>query len=549
MLLWAIPPAQAGSAPEFGARTQKYIDGLVSSLEARSASPQPITVGEAVLAAVANNPGIAARAYVPQAQREGTFAAAAAYEPKVSVELGYSDRKIPTTNFLDGVTGVRKDDEYIANLGISKLLRIGTSVDLAWNNQRRTTNSANESAVPRFDPTLGITVAQPLLRDFGGLTARTAVSLAHNQSAQAAAEYEAALSRFVESVVNRYWAYTLADAELEVARRSLRLANELVAAAEKRVAIGTAPPVSAQEARADAAAREEETIAAESALDTAARTLQYTIMAGTDNGGTPLALKPNQRHEVATIDTARGTRLRIAVEKRADIRAARLAVERAKIDRRLSRNRLLPSLDLVGNYDLVGLGGKLKTTPAASALLSEGFDGLPRQLSDDERGAYGEALDSLLSGDFFRYRVGLQLEVPLFNADAKSRYTRSTIDLSRVEAELRQTVADVALEIEKAAGEVEAARKRVVAARLARELAEENLRNQRRRYDVGLVTTTDVLTFQKKLTTAMAAEARATTDHANAVAALHRADGTLLETYGISVEFEDRAGLPWWAKF
>ncbi len=554
-------PAQAGGADSFDSRTQHYIDGLVSSLEARSAKPQPITLSEAVLAAVANNPGIAAKARVPQAEREGVFTAAAAYEPKVSVELGYSDRKIPTTNSLDGVngrrSGVRKDDEYIANLGISKLLRSGTSVDLAWNNQRRTTNSDFEDAVPRFDPTLGITVSQPLLRDFGGFSARTAVSLARNQSGRSAAEYEASLSSFVASVVDQYWAYTLAEAELEVARRSLRLANELAEAARKRVAIGTVPPVAAQEAHADAAAREEEMIAAENTLDSARRTLQYTIMAGAvggavggaTSGAAPLAIKPSDRHQVAEIDTARGQRLLTAIEKRAEIREARLAVDNAKIAKRLSRNRLLPSLDLVGNYDLVGLGGKRNTDPAPSVVINENLNSRPSQLADSESGAYGDALDSLLSGDFFRYRVRLQLEVPLFNADAKSRYARSTIELSRVEETLRQTVADVALEIDKAAGEVEAAEKRVFAARLARELAEENLHDQSRRYDVGLVTTTDVLTFQKKLTSAMATEARAITDHANAVTALRRAEGTLLESYGISVEFEDSPGLPWWAKF
>jgi outer membrane protein TolC len=84
---------------------------------------------------------------------------------------------------------------------------------------------------------------------------------------------------------------------------------------------------------------------------------------------------------------------------------------------------------------------------------------------------------------------------------------------------------------------------------LARELAEQNLNDQKKRYEVGIVTTTDILDFQEKATNAMATEARAIADHATAIAELQRAEGSLLPHYGIRVEFADRPGKEWWSRF
>ncbi|MFQ5351997.1 MAG: TolC family protein, partial [Candidatus Binatia bacterium] len=96
---------------------------------------------------------------------------------------------------------------------------------------------------------------------------------------------------------------------------------------------------------------------------------------------------------------------------------------------------------------------------------------------------------------------------------------------------------------------VESSFKRVGASRLARELAAENLANQQRRYQVGKLTTTDVLDFQQKLASAMAVEQRALNDHARATIRLQRATGILLDRFNIEVEAAETATLPWWARF
>ena len=540
-------PSRAEDATAAGEATNAYVEGLIRSLDTKAPEARHISLAEAVVASVANNPGILADRRTPEATSYEVLKAESVYEPKILIDFYYENREVPTSDLLAGVDdpvdgeNALKGDDYVAEATLTKLLRTGTRVNLTWDSIRRTTNSGFEALSPRFDPTLGIGVAQPLLRDFGGYSARTTVALAENTTLQSAAEYESELVGFVLDVINAYWSPTLAEAELQSKERSFELASELAEEAEARVKIGTLPPVAAREAASDAASREEEVISARNDLELAARELQYKVMFGTEGGGAPISIRPGDIHEVAAVPVESGAILRTAVARRPEVRVAQLDIESAKLTTKLNRNLLLPSLDLFGRYEWVGLGG----------LQNSDFDsgGVDISSSSSEWDAYEDSFDVLTSGDFFRYRVGVELEVPLSNAEARSRYTRATIELKRAEEDMKQVVSDIALEIQQAAGNVASGYKRVQAAKLARELADDNVHDQQRRYEVGIVTTTDILDFQEKATNAMASEARAIADHAIALARLKQAEGTLLDEFGIRVAFEDKPGKEWWSRF
>jgi len=107
-----------------------------------------------------------------------------------------------------------------------------------------------------------------------------------------------------------------------------------------------------------------------------------------------------------------------------------------------------------------------------------------------------------------------------------------------VTLEARQTVSDVIT-----------TRQRIDTSRVARELAEENLRNQEKRHEVGMATTKDLLDFQTRLTTARFAEVQAKIDHVIAVARWRRARGDLLTYYQIVVDRPGSHSPPWFPRF
>ena len=192
----------------------------------------------------------------------------------------------------------------------------------------------------------------------------------------------------------------------------------------------------------------------------------------------------------------------------------------------------MPRLDLRAGAGLTGIAGDLK---------SGAVNPFP--------GSYGTSLERLGGGDYYNYSVGIVLQMPLGNGQAKSKFSQARIELDQERARQRDLARQITLEVERAVAEVESGFKRIQTTRQGRELAAENLRSQEKRFQVGLLTQKDVIDFQSKFIDAEGAELRAQTDYNNAIARLRFAEGTLLESYNVKVEGVKKEPDPWWAKF
>src|SRR5437899_12984253 len=142
----------------------------------------------------------------------------------------------------------------------------------------------------------------------------------------------------------------------------------------------------------------------------------------------------------------------------------------------------------------------------------------------------------MLTNDFSAYSFGLRFQVPLSNALARSQYTASRIARSEAELNHRQLLSNVTLEVRQAVADLVSSRQRIDTTRVARELAEEKLRTQQKRHEVGMATTKDLLDFQTRLTSARGAEVQAKIDYAIALERWRRARGQLLGYYQVVVE-------------
>src|SRR5262249_28276536 len=148
----------------------------------------------------------------------------------------------------------------------------------------------------------------------------------------------------------------------------------------------------------------------------------------------------------------------------------------------------------------------------------------PSSFAGSRTDAYGTRAQhgGLLSGDFNTYSFGVRFTVPFDNAAAQSAHSRSQIELDQAELNHRQLLSDVTLEVRQAVPDLLSSRQRIDSARVASNLAEENLRNQEKRHDVGMATTKDLLDFQTRLTEARLAEVTAKYQYNIAVAEWRR---------------------------
>jgi len=552
---------------------EQWRPGVAESAAVRVPTPitrdeavERVTLKEAIGLALQNNPGIAAQRLEPTRQAEGILQAQAQYDPSLSGELDYSRAVTPNASVLGGTLTSVVEDRY-ANLHLFKLLRSGTQIMIDSLNDRFDSNSRFIQLRPQYKPQLNFSLVQPLLQSFGWDFSYLVVRVAERTADAAVYQYEANLANFLEQVIDAYWAVVGARENVEVDREAKQLADRTVDENQARVRVGLLPPVSVLEAQADAASRQSDLIAAENRLAVARQTLAQLVYYRPADTFVPRTLEPSETAEPEEVSVDLDETLTVALAARPEIQASARGVTVQQLNEKIAGNALLPVLNMVGSYGVNGLSGTNRAavfgstttfslTPIAGARCvslapNQGFLCTVPGLTPPSpfAGSASEAYDRMASNDFSAYSFGLRLQVPLSNALARSQYTASRIARSEAELNHRQLLSNVTLEVRQAVADLVSSRQRIDTTRVARELAEENLRNQQKRHEVGMATTKDLLDFQTRLTTARGAEVQAKIDYAIAVARWRRARGQLLAYYQVVVEHPGRHSAPWFARF
>jgi outer membrane protein TolC len=498
---------------------------------------QRVSLKDAIALALEHNPGIAARRLEPTRQVEGILGAQSKFDPSLNSELNYGRSELPNATLLAGALTSVVEEKY-ANLHLTKLLRTGTQFSLDFLNDRYDSNSTFYTLRPEYKPHFGFSVTQPLLRNFGWDFSYLVVRVAEQTADAAFYQYEANLADFVLQVVVAYWNVVNAREQLEVQRESKGLADKTVEENQARVKVGLLPPVAVLEAQADAAQREEQVIAAENTLQVARAQLSQLAYYSPSGDFVPRTLEPVEGAEPEQVDVEPEATLRAALDQRPEVLASAKGIRVQELNEKIAGNALLPQLDAVGTYGYDGLSGQC-VHPIVNGVRTPGCNPFAGSLSN----AYASLPDSR------SYSFGVRIQVPIANAAAESQFVQSRISREQAELDHRNLLSQVTLDVRQSIADVVSGRKRIESSRVAVRLAEENLRNQEKRHEVGMATTKDLLDFQSRLTTARGTEVQAKTDYAIAVSRWRRAQGALLREFQIVVDRGSKLPAPWFAKF
>ncbi|HSP61735.1 MAG TPA: TolC family protein, partial [Pyrinomonadaceae bacterium] len=211
---------------------------------------------------------------------------------------------------------------------------------------------------------------------------------------------------------------------------------------------------------------------------------------------------------------------------------ARLSLQKEinGLDLRYFRNQTKPQVDLVGAYTNTGLAGK-NLLPACPPPVLGAACVQPTYI-----GGFGQDLSNLGSFGTREINVGVAISIPLRGRTAKANLAIAEIQRSQLDASYRSQDQSVEMDVRNAAQAVDTAQKRVVASRLARESAEQQLDGEQKLYDVGRSTTFLLLQRQNELTAARTNEIQAQTDYNKALADLQRATSATLRINNVVVQ-------------
>jgi outer membrane protein TolC len=503
-ILALLPPSAALAAdalPEIQLRLRlaQVPPGAPPPASPTAPGVMALSLREGIALALTNNLDVAVEGYNPRIREQELIQERAVFDPSALLEVQRIDNQTPA-NFSLGGGGV---DVWDFNTGVRQRLPTGGTYELRLNNEYANTIIRD---LDGFSSRVVLSLSQPLLRNLGFDVNLTNIRIATNNQSISREQLRLRVSDVVTQVQNAYFDLIFALENLEVRRRSLRLAQELVALNRSRVRAGVAAPVEVTQAEAQEAARLQDVILAEKAVRDAEDALKVVLNLPATSATWDTIIQPVDAATFQAVTVSQEEAVRTALDNRYEMRSAKLDIDNRDLTVRLTRNQLLPDLALTGTLGLGGFGS-----------------------------SYGSAVNEALSTEFTSYTIGLQLTVPIGNRAAQAGYIRSKLLSDQAKISLRQLELLITQQVREAVRRVEADARRVEANRAARVLAEEQLRVEQRRLEAGVTTTFNVLSFQRDLAEAQANEIRAITDYNKSLANLDQARGVVLERYNIEL--------------
>jgi outer membrane protein TolC len=469
-----------------------------------------LSLREAVLLALKNNLDIAIANYNPKITAESVVIQKAVFDPVASLTVDANKSVTPSISpFLSGARISQVENQDV-NASLTQSLPIGGSYTFSLTNNRQDTNSAraqpgppNFGINPSYTTVLTLSITQNLLKNFGPDVNTAPIKIARNNQAISVTQLRQQANQVITSVHSAYWSLVFAIENLEVQKRSLRLARELEDLNKARVRAGVAAPVEVTQAEAQAAAQVQNVILAEKAIKDAEDQLKLIINIPDGEKIWARSIIPADEppFEVAPVNA--DAFIQEALEKRPEYAAAKLTLQNSDLNLRVARNQLLPSLQFQGG---VGLNG----------------------LNEVDKGL-GSDYGQLTSGDFYSWSAALVLTYPLGNRSARSAFVQARLTDDQARTSLLNLKRQIVSQVREAVRRIEADVRRVEATRAARALAEEQLRVEQKRLQAGVTTTFNVLSFQRDLAAAQANEIQAITTYNQDLANLELQKGTVLE--------------------
>ncbi len=395
----------------------------------------------------------------------------------------------------------------LADLGVQVPLRTGGTVQFDLSDSRNNDLTGDPNFYPTFDNRLTVSLSQPLLRNAGRWANTHSIRLAgyNRQASDARAKLE--VITILAAVDRVYWRLYAARRELEVRQQQYELALAQLEQVQRFVNAGERSQVEVVRAEAGVAQQLEAIIVAENNLRDRERELKRVIKRGGVDVQTPTVLVPLTEPDPVLYEMHRAALVRTAMESRMELVELQLQLlsDASTVD--YMRNQALPlaTLDYTYNINATGSGRS-------------------------------DSYDMLLTSDFTGHTLSGQVVIPIGNQAAKSRVRQAVYQRRQRMATQDDRELLIEVEVLNAIDQVEANWQRILAARQNALLQGRLYEAERRQFELGLRTSTDVLDAQTNFANAQSAEITALAEYQIALVDLAYATGTILGSARIQWE-------------
>jgi outer membrane protein len=448
--------------------------------------------------ALVNNLQLKASLIAPTIAEESIRQEEAKFEPRFLPGLTLSKSNSQPISQYSEIYGTTTDS-ISPKLGVEMPLRTGGTISFDATDSRTSSNSPGVLADPYYGAGASLSVSQPLLRNAGVRLNAYSIRIADYEAQNVDAQTKLEVITVLAAIDRVYWRLYAARRELEVRRQQHDLAEAQLDKVRRLVNAGQRAEPEVVRAEAGVAQQLEAIIVAENNLRDRERELKRVInRAGIDMQSETIMV-PTTEPAVVRYDLDRPQLVRTAMSARMELLELQLQIleDAEKVD--YARNQALPLVTVDYTYNVSGRGA-----------------------------TRSDAYDLLVDNTYNDKRLGLQAVIPIGNETAKSRVRQALYQKQQRLATRKNREVTIEQEVLNAADLVETDWQRILAARQNTMLQSRLYEVEKRQFDLGMQTSTDVLDAQISFSNAQSAEINALAEYQIALVDLAYATGTIL---------------------
>jgi HAE1 family hydrophobic/amphiphilic exporter-1 len=526
-----------------------------------SGQPLSLSLDEAIRKALANNNTIEITRDDVRFQETQIRSILGFFDPVFNITPTYTRNS--TTGSASGT------NDFTLNSNVTHFLRHGGGNYQAFFNNTRTENAFSQQQVSSgnlggsggsavYSSQMGVRYTQPLFRNLKIDATRRNLKIARRRLEQTDADFRRQTIEIIAQVQRTYWDLVFALRDQQNRQANLDLSRENLRQVEARIAAGASAPLARWEVETELANRESDLILATQQVSITENNLKQLLLKDATSPEWTSSYVPTDKPAFSLDSINLDAAIKDAMDNRHELRRLKLASDINKVDLAYYKDQTKPRIDLNTTFSLDGLslGGastesafipqftgneEILRTRLNSLLLTAGQTPIPNPNIEIPGtpsflvGGFGRSLANTFRSDSPNYSVGVTISFPFRNRTAKADLAGARVLENQIATQTRSQEQVVIVEVRNAVQAVETARQRVLAARRARENAEELLKGERALFDNGRSTTFLLFQRENALTNARNLEIRAETDYNKAIADLQRATSTTFQMNNIDI--------------
>lgn len=407
-----------------------------------------------------------------------------------------------------GLTDFRRDTNSL-NASLETLIATGATITLEFevNQQFVDPVSAFTLNNPVAESIVTAKISQPLLKNAGIFYNRSDIYIARNDKKRSILELKETAIEVINSTQKAYWELVKSIEELRVRRKSLERAEDLLRKNKIQVKVGTLAPIELLVAEEGVTSQLEGVVVAENDIKDREDDLKEIMNLSNNALLFDVSIAPLDRASFIDRNISLQKSIETALENRPEVFEQGLDIANARIKVMQKKNQLLPKLDFEAGIRYQGLAGNK-----------------------------GNAIDRAFSQDFQSEFYGIMFEVPLGNREARSNYSKAKLEERQTIFNTRKIRQEIVVEVRKAVRQIKTNAERIKASKKAKELSQERLVAEEKKFKVGRSTSLEVIRAQADLAVSEGRATNALVDYQISLGDLDAVLGTILENNNIIID-------------